>query len=149
VAKAGDKKIMVIVIILFAVALGVITALCYYKWVDNKAKKEKIVDIEKQIKVQEIIKESIAKLSQEKTQRVEAINQLTKILPTRTMASHQEFLYLLRGFAKSAGVTVKSLLPPRVMPNPELNIIRYKYIVLVDGTLKKIRLEITTYTYKP
>ena len=87
-AKASDKKVIIIVIILFAVAFGVIAALCYYKWVDNGKKKKQITDLEAKIKVQEEIKKGIAALAKEKTQRVEAINQLTKILPTETMASH-------------------------------------------------------------
>jgi Tfp pilus assembly protein PilO len=186
VAKAGDKKIMVIVIILFAVAFGVIAALCYYKWVDNRDKEKEIIEIAGKIKDQVKIRDKIPELRKKKSQRIEAINSLTKILPTETMASHQEFLYLLQTFAKTAGVTVKSMLAPKEMP-PELNLKRYKYTILVGGTFaqfvrflsqierhtrffkvdsfemtneaagmvwpatsdKKIRLEITTYTYKP
>ena len=133
-AKAGDKKLIVMLIILFVVALGVLIALCYYKWIDNKATEDKIAEVDVQIAKQEAIKATIPELRQQRIQRVEAINQLTKILPTETETSHQEFLRLLRGFAEKSGVSVKTLEPPTELNDVELRIKRYRYVILLEGS---------------
>ena len=186
-AKAGDKKLMIILILLFIVAFGVIAALCYYRWNDNKKLEVEKVAIQQEIALMEIKKETITELRRKRRQRVEAINELTKILPTEDEASHSVLLRLLREFAKESGVSVTSLLRPSEVPEPGMPIIRYKYQLIVDGTFsqfvsflnqiekhtrflrvdsfevanmssgpiwcetpeKKIRLQITTYTYKP
>ena len=187
-AKAGDKKLVIILIILFAVAFGVIAALCYYRWDGNKKLKEQIESVKKKIEKEEKRKELIQHLQQQRLRRIEAVSQLTKILPTETEASHSVFLRLLSDFAQKAGVVVKSLLPPAEVPDKELRIKKYTYSILVDGTFpdfvrflnqieghtrflrvdsfelanasvgagywpetteKKIRLQITTYTYNP
>ena len=186
-AKAGDKKLMIVLIILFIIAFGVIAALCYYRWNDNKKLDEEIGSVQQEIKLMEIKKETITELRRKRRQRVEAINELTKILPTEDEAEYSVFLRLLREFAKASGVSVTDLLRPTEVPEPGMPIIRYKFQLVVEGTFpqfvsflnqierhtrflrvdsfevanmsagpiwpetpeKKIRLQITTYTYNP
>ena len=187
-AKGGDKKLVIILIILFVVAFGVIAALCYYRYNANQKLKQDIESIKARIQQEEARKATIPKLQRQMRERIEAITQLTQILPTETEASHSEFLRLLRGFAQISGVNVTSLLPPTEIPQPEFKLKKYIYNILVTGTYpqfarflnqierhtrflkldnfeiandrlganywpdkpdKKIKLQITTYTYKP
>jgi Tfp pilus assembly protein PilO len=134
VAKAGDKKLIIILIVLFVVAFGVIAALCYYKWIDNKKTKDEIATVQSNIKVQEKEKQKIRPLERRRKERVEAINQLTRILPSEAETSHSRFLTLLSGFAMNSGVEVIMLDPPRELPDPSLRIVRYTYKLHLDGT---------------
>lgn len=133
-AKAGDKKLIVILLVVFIVAFGVIAALCYYRWNDNKRLRQDIDGVENRIKIEEGRVALIQGLRQARSQRIEAVNELTKILPTEMETSHQEFLRLLRNFAAESGVVVKSLLPPSEIIDKPMRIKRYKYNILVDGT---------------
>ena len=133
-AKAADKKLIIILIILFVVAFGVIAALCYYKWIDNKKVKDNITQVQADIKVQEEKKKRIRGLERQRKERVEAINQLTRILPTEAETSHSRFLELLSGFAANSGVEVIMLHQPSELPQPALRIVRYQYKLVVDGT---------------
>lgn len=187
-AKAGDKKLVIILIVLFVVAFAVIAALCYHRWNANAKLQEEIESIKLRITKQEKRKARIKVLQEKKSRIVEAINQLTRILPTETQASHQQFLKLLRGFEKDSKIVVRTLLPPKEETNLELRIKRYKYNILLVGEFpqfvqflnlierherffkvdsfelanerlgadywpadaeKKIKLQITTYTYNP
>ncbi len=133
-AKAGDKKLMVVLIILFVVAFGVIVALCYYRWNDNKKLEQEVDSIQARIGKMELIKAEISDLRQERRRSIEAINDLTKILPTEAETSHSDLLELLRQFATASGVSVTSLLRPTEVPEPGMPIMRYKYEIMVEGT---------------
>lgn len=133
-AKAGNKKLMIILVILFVVVFGVMGALCYYQWHDNDITRAKIKDVDKQIKVEKDHVAEIQKLKRERNNVVQAISELTQILPTDTEASHQVFLRLLRSFAEQAGVVVENLRVVAETPDPKVRIKRYKYNIVVKGT---------------
>lgn len=138
-AKASDKKLMIIMIILFVMAIGVMGVLCIYQYDGNQSLSDKIIEVNNEIKGQEDRVKKIPGLEKERKNVVEAIGDLTEILPSESVAAHAKFLDLLRQFAEDAEIRVEALtvVAEGIDPDPDVPIKKYKYNIVAKGSFPK------------
>jgi Tfp pilus assembly protein PilO len=133
-AKLSEKKIAVIIIAFFGVALAAIASVSVLRWGENSKIKDQIAQVDKEIdKLTERV-DSIPSLEAKKRAAIEALDDMTKILPDKGDLQHDAFLRLLQVMATESRVEVKNLNVEPEKETPDKKFARFRYKVLVEGT---------------
>jgi Tfp pilus assembly protein PilO len=133
-AKLSEKKMAVIIIALFGVALAAIASVSVLRWGKNsKIEDQKNHEVEEIQNLQEKVKR-IPDLEAKKRAAIEALDDMTKILPDKSDLQHDAFLRLLQVMATESRVEVKTLNVEAEKETPEKKFARFRYKILVEGT---------------
>lgn len=131
---SNNKKSSIIILVVFIVILCGLVALIYNTWKNNGKLNQELQAINQEIAKQQTRIKIIPELKQKRNERIEAINELTKILPTETEASHSEFVTLINEFEKQSGVVIDALQPPKESTDQDIK--RYRYQISLKGTFQ-------------
>jgi Tfp pilus assembly protein PilO len=124
----------VIIIALFGVALAAIASVSVLRWGKNSKISDQIAQVKKEIDKLTKRVDSISDLEAKKRTAIEALDDMTKILPNKSDLQHDAFLQLLQKMAADSQVEVKNLSVEAEKETSEKRFARFRYKVLIEGT---------------
>jgi Tfp pilus assembly protein PilO len=133
-ARLSERKMAVIILALFGVALAGIAIISLLRYKEIRALESQIADVDKEISALKKRVDMIPALKNELSEVIGALEDMTQILPNKGDLQHDAFLRLLQTMAKDSQVEVRKLDVEVEKETKDKNFARFKYKVEFVGS---------------